>query len=368
MDAPEVEIYGGTAVMTGGNNPVALRILVIQTAFPGDVVLTLPLIEQIKTFFPAAETDLMVIPAAANIPEHQPDVHAVFQYDKRGEDAGIRGFLGVLRKIRVNRYAVAIVPHRSLRSALLPFLAGIPVRVGFERSAGWIFFNRLISYDNNLHESERNSRLLNGLDVQLKENIFPKLYPGGEEKKKVDLFLSESGIGPDARIIAIAPGSVWATKRWPDYYYAETVRVLRDEGWQIVLIGGNDDAMLCEQIMRMCGSIGVVSAAGRFSFLESAELIRRSRMLLTNDSAPLHLACAVGTPVAAIFGATVPRFGFGPTGRYDRVLEVDGLPCRPCGIHGGDDCPIGSFPCMLTIRPAAVIDAIHAILADRYGA
>jgi heptosyltransferase-2 len=364
MDAPAVEIYGGAAVMTGGEDRSGLRILVIQTAFPGDVVLTLPMVGQITACFPGSEADLLVIPAAANIPEHHPAVHAVFQYDKRGRDAGIRGFLSVLRQIRKNRYAIAIVPHRSLRSALLPFMAGIRVRVGFDRSAGWLFFNRVIPYDSDLHEIKRNLQLLNGLEIQVKEDIKPNLYPGEEEKKSVDRFLRESGIGPEAKILAIAPGSVWATKRWPDYYFAETARMLRDEGWQIVLIGGKDDAPLCEQIVRMGGSMGIFSTAGRFNFLESAGLIRRSRLLLTNDSAPLHLACAVGTPVAAIFGSTVPRFGFGPTGRMDRVIEIDGLPCRPCGIHGRDDCPIGSFPCMLRIRPSAVLDAIHAILAE----
>jgi heptosyltransferase-2 len=335
----------------------------VQTAFPGDVVLTLPLIQLIKTHFPAAHTDLLVIPAAANIAEHHPAVHAIVRYDKKGIDAGFGGFIRMLRQIRTSRYAIAVVPHRSFRSALLVFLAGIRVRIGFDRSAGFFLLNRLVQHDKTIHESVRNCRLINELGVQVEGKNDPHLYPGVEESRKVDLFLREAGIKPEAVIIAIAPGSVWATKRWPDYYFGEVVSELRKEGYQVVLVGGAEDAPLCEQIARMGGGAGIAPAAGRFSFLESAELIRRSRILLTNDSAPLHLANAVGTPVAAIFGPTVPRFGFGPTGAHDRVLEIDGLDCRPCGIHGGAVCPIGTFPCMLTLRPGPVVEAVRSMLS-----
>ena len=101
------------------------------------------------------------------------------------------------------------------------------------------------------------------------------------------------------------------------------------------------------------------SAAGKLSLLESADLIGRCAVLVTNDSAPLHLGMAMRTPVIALFGPTVPRFGFGPRGKHDEVVEQHGLACRPCSIHGGKSCPIGTFDCMRRITPEIVLNRVQ---------
>ena len=345
--------------------PAGGRILILQTSFPGDVVLTLPLAQELKRALPASGIDMIVIPSAAGIPEHHPAIREIIVYDKRGGDSGLAGFLKMLRRIRSNRYTAALVPHRSIRSALLPYLARIPIRVGFNRSAGWFLFNRVISYDRGVHEIKRNCQLLSGLGISVQDVISAKLYPGAEEIGTAGKVLAEAGISPETAFITVAPGSVWETKRWPDKYFAEVIRILSGRTWRTVLIGGKEDAGLCEQIRLMAEPAGAVNTAGRLSFLGSAEVIRRSTLLLTNDTAPLHLAGAVGTRIAAIFGATVTRFGFGPTNPGDRVLEIEGLPCRPCSIHGGKTCPIGTFPCMLTLRPADVADKILEMLNEK---
>jgi heptosyltransferase-2 len=162
-------------------------------------------------------------------------------------------------------------------------------------------------------------------------------------------------------LIAIAPGTAWNTKRWPREHFARLAQMLSDAGDRVVLIGGPEDAPLCREIAGAAGRAGVVDASGAFSVLGSAELIRRSALLVCNDSAPLHLAGAVGTPVLAIFGATTPAFGFGPIGPRDRVLETEGLACRPCSIHGGDRCPIGTFECMVRITPAMAFEAARSM-------
>ena len=160
----------------------------------------------------------------------------------------------------------------------------------------------------------------------------------------------------------MAPGSVWNTKRWPKRHFIELGKMVVSDGSALVLVGSKDDAALCYEIERMVGSNNVVNAAGKLSLLQSAELIRRCSVLVTNDSAPLHLAAGVRTAVVALFGATAPGFGFAPRGKHDVVVEMQGLTCRPCTPHGGDACPIGTFVCMEELRPDAVYQKVKSVL------
>ena len=177
-------------------------------------------------------------------------------------------------------------------------------------------------------------------------------------------FLAEVGIAPGT-YLTVAPGSVWNTKRWPWERYAESVRLLEHRGVPAVLVGGADDEDLCRRVLQQAGTKRSANAAGRLTVMQSAVLIGCSSALLTNDSAPLHLGSAMSTPVIAIFGATSPSFGFGPTGPRDRVIETSGLSCRPCTNHGGSVCPIGTFDCMLRIDAEMVVTTVLDVLGDR---
>ena len=127
---------------------------------------------------------------------------------------------------------------------------------------------------------------------------------------------------------------------------------------KIVLIGGREDEALCNRIAVESKAVEVYVTAGKFTLLQSAELLRRCKVLVSNDSAPMHLAVAMRTPVIALFGATVPSFGFAPYGEKDIVVQTEGLPCRPCSIHGGDKCPIGTFDCMVRISAEMVFEKV----------
>jgi heptosyltransferase-2 len=167
---------------------------------------------------------------------------------------------------------------------------------------------------------------------------------------------------PAANMIALAPGSVWNTKRWPEEHFRALGRLLADEGYAVVLIGGPGDVGLCDRIAAGIPREMVLQAAGKCSLLQSAELIRRSRVLVSNDSAPMHIAVGVRTPVVGIFGATSPSFGFAPIGTDDIVVERDDLSCKPCSIHGGTRCPIGTFECMISLSPSLVAERVHSVL------
>ncbi len=341
------------------------HILVIQTAFAGDVILTIPLLQALKREHPSALLDVVVVPRTAPLLANHPAVNRVIPYDKRGRDAGVRGLRRMVTLLRTGKYDLALIPHRSIRSAVLAAWARIPLRVGFTSSAGRFLLTSAFKADRSLHEVDRNLSLLKGIGVSpdsIPRRELPRLYPSAEDVGRVEEFLRERGVGANRRLAAVAPGTVWNTKRWPKERFAELCRALAEMQRTVVLIGGTEDSGLCEEIVRLAASPGVISAAGRLTLLQSAELIRRCEVLVSNDSAPMHLALAVGTPVTAIYGATIPGFGFAPFGPRDTVIETVGLSCRPCSIHGGDRCPIGTFECMQRISAGDVVARLHDVL------
>lgn len=339
------------------------RILVFQTAFLGDVVLTLPTIQIVKQHFPEAEIDVVTTPVASSLLNNHPAITHVIQYDKRKTQRGLNGIISLARKLRLLQYDVAIAPHRSFRTATVLALSGIPERIGFSNTSGKIFYNHIVEYVPSRHEIERNYALLIPLGIQVKQKEFPSLYPSLNDINTVNKFLFEREIVHQDRMIAIAPGSVWNTKRWLIERYAQLALLLAHDGHEILIIGGKEDAELGSAIVEATKHKQIHNATGRLTLLQSAELIGRCKVLVTNDSAPLHIGVAMRTPVVAIFGATVPEFGFGPYGANDVVVETKGLSCRPCAIHGGKKCPIGTFECMKKIEVETVYEKVKATLS-----
>ncbi len=343
------------------------RFLVFHTAFIGDLVLTLPVMQSLRASYPDAWIGITAIPAAAALLQGHPAVDEVIVYDKRGVDAGLRGFLRLIRRLRATGADCAIVPHRSLRSALAVRMAGIPRRIGFTTSAGSVLFTDRVAYDPTRHEVDRDLALLAvpGLHVVPERRpILPRSPSDADEALRT---LHALGVNLSQKIsVALAPGSVWFTKRWPARHFTTLAQALAGHGYQVVLVGGADDRTLCEGIAAApADGPRIVSLAGRLSLRASAEVLRLCGLVITNDSAPLHLAGAVGTTTFALFGATVPAFGFGPLGPADRVFGVEGLTCRPCAIHGGRTCPIGTFDCMERLDPEEVLKAAVDVLQHR---
>ena len=329
--------------------------LVIQTSFLGDTVLTTPLLSQLANRGPV---DVVTTPASATLLAHHPAVRTVIPYDKRGRDRGLRGLLRLARRLRKEHYDLALLAQGSWRSAALAFLAGIPSRVGFDTSAGKLLYTTRVPYRDDLHHAARLLMLgrPNGREPTAEE-LRPSLAPGEAERAAVDALLARHGVKAGERLVALAPGSVWATKRWP--YYPQLAPLLAPHA-RIVVLGGPDDAALAGAILAAAPS--AINAAGELSLLASAELLGRCGVVVTNDSAPLHLASAMGTPTVAIFGPTVPEFGFGPLAPRASVVQLNTLPCRPCSRHGLQRCPLGHHRCMRDLGPELVAERVLTLL------
>ena len=321
--------------------------VVVQTSFLGDTILTTALLAQLAHRGPV---DVVTTPAAASVLTGHPAVRSVIVYDKRGAHAGLFGLTTLAGRLRAAAYDTAYLAQGSLRSATLAFLARIPERIGFATSAGsWLYTTR-VPYRDDLHHAARLVLLSrpNGREPTVEE-ARPSLAPGPAERELVDDLLRRADVAAGERLIALAPGSVWATKRWP--YYKELAQELAGSG-RIVVVGSQDDATLALEIRTAVPN--AVDAIGVLPLLGSAELIGRCAVIVTNDSSPLHLASAMGTPTVAIFGPTVPDFGFGPLAPSSVVVGHETLSCRPCHRHGPRRCPLGHFRCMRELTAEVV--------------
>ena len=329
-----------------------IRILIIHTAFIGDIVLSTPLIKKLRDTYPKAEITYLTTPIGASILRHNPHLNYIIEYDKRGEHRGIKGFWAIAKKLKMEAYNLVITPHRYLRSTLLTFLTGAPVKRGYDNAAAAFLYNEKIHYNKNKHEVER---LLSFVPKNEGKRYEIELFPTELEIEKVDKLLENRR----EKIVVIAPGSKWFTKKWPLEYFNRVIKELeKREDTTVVVVGGKE-----EMFFNMPIANTTIDLRGKTTLLELAEVIRRSDIVLTNDSSPIHIASAFpNVRILALFGPTVEKFGFFPWSKNSEVFQVEGLECRPCSIHGGNSCPKKHFKCMLDIKPEMVLDRIESIL------
>jgi heptosyltransferase-2 len=340
-------------------NPIK-KVLIIQTAFIGDVILTLPLVQEAKKRFKQAEIHFLTIPQSKNLVETHPDISHLWIFDKHKEEKSLFNLVKLARRVKKFNYDLAIVPHRSLRSALIPFFAGIPHRIGFNKSSGFFLFNKTIKYINSIHEIDRNLYLLGFIPDHEKQKILPEIYPTVSDREKVQHWIKNNV--KKMNIIAFAPGSVWPTKRWPAEYWGILAKYLLPLKFEIILIGSQADKILLPKIQEPLTNLKIRECFGKFSLRQTAYLLKKCRLLVCNDSAPTHLAVGMGTPVLTIFGPTIPGFGFYPYGRQNGIAEIKSLSCRPCSIHGGTKCPKTHFKCMVDLKPEIIKNLILEML------
>jgi heptosyltransferase-2 len=332
--------------------------LVIQTSFLGDVVLTTPLIAELAQRGPV---DVLVTPVGAEALANNPDIRTVMRYDKRGSYGAALGTWQTVKELRTRRpYAAAYLAQGSFRSGLLAMMTGAKQRIGFASSTGRALYTTQMPYRPERHHAERlwSLAMSECADPPTRAQIRPKLYPSDEDRQRVDLMLRSSGIASDP-FVALAPGSAWGTKRWP--YYIELAKRLAVD-YKVAIVGSKADSAIAKEISDALPPDTVIDATGVLPLLASAELIGRAQAIVTNDSAPQHLASAMGTPTLTIFGPTVPEFGFGPLAERNAVAGHDKLNCRPCDRHGPERCPLGHWRCMRELSPEYISSLLTEVL------
>lgn len=328
-------------------------VAVVQTAFIGDVILATPLLESARKSQQNETVVAVVRSGCENLLGNNPYVDEIITWDKKGEDSGIAGILRMAKKLSRFRIKTVLIPHRSFRSGMVLFLSGAKERIGFDRGGGVCFHTRSIHYRLGVHEVERNLMLAKEAGWEWK-GLKPAVFPDDKDKAFVDTIL-----GNNDPFCVFAPGSVWPTKMWPEEFYRETGVYFAKKGLQVVFSGGKDESEVCTKLAS--GIPGAQNTCGLFTLRQSGELYRRSRFVLTGDTAPQHLAAAMDAVVFSIFGPTTSRFGFWPYTEKGTVIEAD-VNCRPCGVHGHKACPNRTYQCMRRITSEEVVGIIEKTL------
>ncbi|HEY0527287.1 MAG TPA: glycosyltransferase family 9 protein [Gemmatimonadaceae bacterium] len=332
--------------------------LVIQTSFLGDVILTTPLIAELGRRGPV---DVLATPQGATVLANNPSIRNTIRYDKRGTYGAALGLWQTIKSIRTQRpYDCAYLAQGSFRSGVLAMLTGAKERIGFASSTGRVLYTKQLPYRPDRHHAERlwSLSMAECADPPTAEQIRPRLYPSDADRRAVDLLLRNIPPG-DTSFVALAPGSAWGTKRWP--YYLDLAKRLADD-FAIAVVGSSVDSDTATRISDALPNGSVIDGTRGLSLLASAELIGRAQAIVTNDSAPQHLASAMGTPTLTIFGPTVPEFGFGPLAERHATAGHDGLSCRPCHRHGPPRCPLGHWRCMRELTTEHIASLLTEVL------
>lgn len=314
------------------------RILVIQTAFIGDVILGTALLEKLHQDYPDAQLDYLVRKGNESLFDGHPFLNEVLIWDK--SESKYAGLWRMLKQIRSKDYDAVYNIQRYAASGILTGFSGASKRLGYKSNPFSFLFSDSVEHRfgkgyEAVHEVER------VLDLYSKgEKGQPRLYPKPKSETASELTKKP--------FVTIAPASVWFTKQFPIDKWVEFVNQIPTD-LEVVLIGGPSDASIAKQIQTAV-SRNINDLTGKLKLLETAALMKGARMNYANDSAPVHLASSVNAPVAEVFCSTVPEFGFTPLSDNSQIIQTKKtLDCRPCGIHGKVNCPNGHFDCAKSI-------------------
>lgn len=322
----------------------APRILVIRFGRLGDVILTAAATRELSRAYPGYSIDFVVRQSLAEAAELLPGVTRVIPLAS--------GSLAAVAALRAGplagQYEIVLDLQGNLKSRLLAFITGA---AGRSQSA---------SYPKH---TLRRRMLVWGRGRSFEGEPVWRRYLHGVEKTGVRVVHDPPRIRPVKATgfpgaVAFAPGAGRETKRWPADRFAEAARrVAAEFDLPVILLGSAGEKKLLEGIASACGVDVRIAAGGTIE--KAAAVLRDAAVLVTNDSGLLHLAESAGTPVIALFGPTVAGFGFAPSHPASIVLESD-ISCRPCSLHGGDNCPIPAkgHACMKEIEPDHVVNAV----------
>jgi len=331
-----------------------MKIVIWQTAFLGDLILTTPLVSSLRALYPNSFIALISKPFGKEVFKNNPYLDQLIIFDKKKQST-----FSLIKQLKNAKFDVAISPHRSHRASYSLFLAKIPERIGFDKAGFSFLYTKKAKHTfDGTHEIDRNFRLLELLPNfnQSKLQKYPQLFLTEEENQFYKNFSLK-----EKDYIVIAPGSKWQTKKWIEEGFAEVIKRLSKE-FQIVLIGGKEDIQTAEKILLSVKINNIINLTGKTNLRQSFSIIKNAKALISNDSAPVHMAVAFNTPVVDIYGPTTTDLGFYPY-RNGIVVEIKDLPCRPCGLHGHNKCPEKHFKCMKLITPDMVINSLEKLLA-----
>ncbi len=334
----------------------------------GDIVLSSLLVRAMRKRFPQSRIDFLVKQEYADLIRHNPHLSNVIEFPKGGTLADLR----CLRKeIQSGEYSLIVDIHDSVRSRYLCFGAKNVVRINKRKFARFLLVH--FKWDVYKHVggspsvAERYLEPVRHLGVE-NDGGGLELFPDEKDVQRAEEILRASGISKSTVITGICPSAKHANKMWMKESFAEVGATLSGHRGAVVLFGSESEGARCEEIRQSIlkdkRDTPVLNLAGKVSLLETAALMDRCSIIVTNDSGLMHIASARKRPVVVIFGPTTRELGFFPYGTRSTIVEHSGLPCRPCTHIGLTHCPKGHFKCMRDISPLQVVSAAQALQAN----
>lgn len=336
------------------------KILIIQTAFLGDVILSLPAVQTLKNVYAQSEIDYLCIPAVQNVLLNNPNIRNIIIYDKH--NSGIKEFHEIVHKIRNEKYDIILCPHRSLRSALITYFSGAKTRIGFDRNSLSFLLTNKVKYEKNDHEIKRDLSLVKAIPgINLRDDqieLKPKFYADEEDFKTIEDLTNITNL---KNFMTLSPCSKWFTKQLTEKKTIEIINALLTKGFTPVLIGGKEDVIYCFEVEKAVNNAKLLNLCGELTPLQSYILISKAKAHISVDSAAAHLASATDTPVIEIYGSTIPAFGFYPLTSKHVIIENENLDCRPCTDHGRNECPLKHFKCIEDLSAEDIVMKVKAL-------
>lgn len=329
------------------------KILFIQTAFLGDAILSVPIVDSLKNKYKKINITVLTTPQNKEVFTLNSSIDDIILYDKHGTENDVFSMIKKIKLLKSLNFDCVITNHPSARTALMSYFSGARLRIAPSYVSLKYLYTDTINVENYPHQIDKNLALLKLLDFEEKELIRKiNLFFSKEDEKLINGVLEAFSINDNKKIIVINPLSAWFTKRWPKEYFKELALMLEQNGYLVLLIGTQKDINIGNYIKS--DKKNIVNLMGKTNLKELFAVISKSNLLISNDSAPVHIASAYNVPTIEIYGPTLPEFGFYPLSEKNAIFEIKGLKCRPCGPHGGNSCKKSHFDCMMRIKPQEV--------------
>lgn len=335
------------------------RILFIKPSSLGDLVHAMPTLDALRGRFPLATFTWLVKSQWAELVRRMEGVDRVWAIPP-----GLAGWLSQVPRLRAERFDLAVDLQGLFRSGAMAWLAGCRTRVGMSNAregSRWFYTDLATVGQREEHAVERNLLVAGMLGAAVPSVPAFRFRLSDEDRTMAAGLLEGQGIRTGTRWIAMNVSARWPTKRWPLEYFARTADALHKEGLgRVVLFGGPDEQARAETVKSLMRS-PPADLTGQIRLGLLPALLKTASLLVTNDSGPMHVAAALGTPVVALFGPTSPR-KTGPYGRRHRVL-VSGIPCSPCFSRRCRN--EVQLDCLRRLSPEMVLEAVREELAPR---
>lgn len=307
------------------------KILVINVNWLGDVVFSLPVFDTLRKEFPKARIACLAVPRVTSILERCPAIDQILVFDEKAKEQSFFKTLKMIHQIKREQFDVAFFLHRSFTRRWMVALAGVPQRVGYVgKHKGWLLTDVVSAVDSSKHRSDVYLNVIESMGISV-VNRQCQLKVDPVTEQKVRTLLLSVGVTEKDFIVTINPGGNWDLKRWPKENYSLLLRrLVQETKLKPILVGSAEDQLLIQEIQKMA-QLDVMSLAGQLNLVELLSVFKRSDIVVTADSGPLHLASGVGANCIALFGPTRPEItsprGAGQTIVLQKDVGCNRLPC-----------------------------------------